>query len=1249
MVTSSPPHAAAPPTATTLGGAPSPRGGAAITALAVTGGGGLLLTGAADGDVTLWEARRVGWDPVRRVRDAHVTAVTAAVFVAGAASAGAALTLDGRGRLVHHPPPGVLSLAGALVGALGRAARAVAIADASSSRVGRVCALAPLPPPPRGEGGSTVATRGIPLGGAPSLACDGAVALAGEAGVLVARVVAGGVAAAATGAGGGGDARLVPLHILPPPSDAPPRTPPALAWTYDVDSGRERVPGALLATAWGRRVSVAAVPLARPATTATATPASMPPPTQLATWSEAEDVAALAWMGTGVAGARRALAVVSARSLALRDPSRPPPAGQGTPPPAVDTLDLGGALASSADATPGTTPPIAAAGGRAALLIRGAASARLTLVTSLPPDARQSALAAAGRWTAALDAALDAVAAARAAGAPDGAAAAAAADTVAALAAAALGATPPPPVNARDIADFALTALAALGDGDAAWPRLAPAFEAVGGVAPLARAAAAAAATGSLPALPPDAVAAIVDACADQGGAEGAAALDAALVALDAAALDFDAATRAAARAGATAALASVFVRALGDVATPAAVLLATAVSARRAGGVPRADAAAARLLSLLRCAFRGTAFPAGAGDLPPHLADRARAGGLGFLLHATPASVAAALAAIGADASGGGDTAATPPPPHALDALLPGPSPALCALASFQPVATVRVLAAGLAGWDALQGELCDVAAAPRPPGAATRTAAQAAADAVAALLDGRALTGDGAAAGLGLLADLVAAGRAAAPPATLHAALEHAALGPWPGGAPPPPASAREALFIRVLRAASAGPGSGLDVAAARSLARAAGFARAEAAAHDAAGDAGAALDCLLASDPATAFEYADGALARAAPSSHEWARLRSALLARAPALAAADGDAAARLVATHFPDDHAAVLAALADAPDLTFGYLRGAYAAAAALVPPSGVGGATPSSGPAALLADPGAGDAYVQLLCARDPRGVLPFLASRAAYSPHAALTAARAAGVADAQAFLLERLGDAPGAAALLAARVADTGRSLLAAAGAGPPPPAPLAALRAALGDAVGLCRRAAPDVPPSVGAGLWMATLDAVADVVRAARASHPATRSAVASLLDGTAAAAAGALPARAVGDHLLARWRAEPLSDAGRTLTGVLAAARREGGLLARAADVAAADARRATAALAAARGRALAPVTVVGAGAVGAPPPRRQHDDGVGLTLAPERQLELVLAAAARWGGDPLPVGVAPESPLHRGGVDVTAL
>lgn len=94
-----------------------PRAGddAAVTALAFGPMGNLLAAGHANGDVAFWELKRAGWECVRALREAHVTAVSAAAFVAGGGAAVA--TADTRGRVVLHNVSAYLSLTALLAGA----------------------------------------------------------------------------------------------------------------------------------------------------------------------------------------------------------------------------------------------------------------------------------------------------------------------------------------------------------------------------------------------------------------------------------------------------------------------------------------------------------------------------------------------------------------------------------------------------------------------------------------------------------------------------------------------------------------------------------------------------------------------------------------------------------------------------------------------------------------------------------------------------------------------------------------------------------------------------------------------------------------------------------------------------------------------------------------------------------------------------------------------------------------------------
>ena len=128
----------------------------------------------------------------------------------------------------------------------------------------------------------------------------------------------------------------------------------------------------------------------------------------------------------------------------------------------------------------------------------------------------------------------------------------------------------------------------------------------------------------------------------------------------------------------------------------------------------------------------------------------------------------------------------------------------------------------------------------------------------------------------------------------------------------------------------------------------------------------------------------------------------------------------------------------------------------------------------------------------------------------------------------------------------------------------------------------------------------------------------------------------------------------QYEGDRLADFRGTLSGVLGALGRESGVLDAAAALADADARRALAALRAARARCLTPVALVGGRAVGSGPPPHPHapparpSHHVGLALAPAGEADLVVAttAAAAAASDAAGGG---DSPAHRSGVDLAFL
>ena len=1286
---------------------------------------------------------------------AGAAAAAAAAVAAGAASAVAAasgsgggapplpttapalsaLSADARGRVAFHPVPAYQSPLGAAAGSL--AGKLVGLAGA----VGRAAGVG-------GGGGGGGSRPGLLLDGTAhgpvSLMAGlpggptGMLLLVTDSSALVARVAwAGGVG------GVGGAARLSLLHSIPRPGglsvSALLPAAPAAAW-------RLAAPNlAALALSWGAKgveVYDVELPTAAPAAAVPRSPGrsspakagetalpALPPPAPTAAWAEPTPVAALAWMdgpalavltGGGGGAAPAALRLYGGTSTSTEK----------------DALDLGAPLLSSAPLPRGgpgpplpRPPPWSASPDRFVVcLARGGGGS----ANALPPPSvalllgwgdRLSALGAAGRWRAALGAALAGVSALRATaplplwrgegrGLTLAAATQAAADLVCVYARAGLTLPPTPPTTSTAHADLparvaavsvsALIAADPATAGEVAWRTLGPLFEGVpGGADALVGALADAVLGGQVVALPPDAVqmlAARAASVAGGGQGDGAAHpptslsdLERVVLRLDIGSLDFHSVARLLAGNGGTAGLASLFLRGPGDPAPPGACLLLAAADPGL-GPPARKAAATLRFLTFLRCCVRGEVFPPGSGPplADPAARDRARAAALGLLLHSTAASVA----------SGVGELGVTMPPGWG-EGCLPGPHAALRLAAGVDPAAAWAVAAEALDGWDALEEELCGAARVPQPAaavaseeGASIRTAAQSTVDAATALLAARALPPEGAARALALVARLVADGRAGAGAAALHAALEHAALGRWPGGgsggggepaaasSDAPSLARREALFIRLLRAGVAtgdgGPASGLDLPAARALARSAGFVRAEAEAHAAAGDVGAALDCLLragAADPSAAFAYAERVLSGggggAGPGDPARAALRDALLARAAALAGADGGAAAALILRHFPDDAHAVCSALAGTPDLQFAYLRGAVNAAEVLGVVGAVGAdadaadadattAAAATHPSTLLADPAVGDLYIRLLARYDPAGLPRFLSSPvAAYRAEEALRVVQAAAPPgsvppSAEAFLRERLGDVVGAAAIVSACLSEAVRGVLGAQTGAEVEALAASAAQPALAAAVGLATRARDDLPRAAASALWLQVLDAVADplVTKPPPGASilPSARAAVAGLVDSVAAAAAGpggGLARRSVGEHLLARHGRAPAADVGGALAGLLGALAREASLLEAAASLATADAQRAFRAVVAARGRALRPVTVDedDAAAFWRPTPARPPP--ACLALAPAG--EAALQAAARRRGSMHEDGVGPGSPLHRGGVDVTFL
>jgi hypothetical protein len=237
---------------------------------------------------------------------------------------------------------------------------------------------------------------------------------------------------------------------------------------------------------------------------------------------------------------------------------------------------------------------------------------------------------------------------------------------------------------------------------------------------------------------------------------------------------------------------------------------------------------------------------------------------------------------------------------------------------------------------------------------------------------------------------------------------------------------------------------------------VAQRSGLLRAAAALHHLRGDYASALSCYLARPGAAGlFAYAERALADGGDGSRGGgvglsaaarARFGEALQRHVAALIELDSEATASLLVRRLPEQQLAVLRALEARPELQFAFLRAAFAAqerarlAALRSGAAALGAASPVHAAALARLDDGAGgpaarrqqqssssqkqqqqldrpevvDLYIRLLCRFAPPEVLPFLqgGGTQSYDVRAAITHCAAAGVADAEAYLHERLGD---------------------------------------------------------------------------------------------------------------------------------------------------------------------------------------------------------------------------------------------
>ncbi|KAK3247175.1 hypothetical protein CYMTET_43317 [Cymbomonas tetramitiformis] len=238
-----------------------------------------------------------------------------------------------------------------------------------------------------------------------------------------------------------------------------------------------------------------------------------------------------------------------------------------------------------------------------------------------------------------------------------------------------------------------------------------------------------------------------------------------------------------------------------------------------------------------------------------------------------------------------------------------------------------------------------------------------------------------------------------------------------------------------------------------------------------------------------------------------------LKEAVMAALPALTEADADATAALVVTRFADDNQRVLASLGAHPALQFQYLKGIMAAAAeARGECEGSGGSprtsqgTGSAGLAELLQRGGMevtedmSELYIGLLAQFEPRSVRAFLEGGEAYHLERCLELCQRYHVADASAFLLERIGNVAEALALTLAELDTSIASLTSALGLRrqhrqsrghrskrpstvemlEASEAEVASAEASLEAAVSLCQRNTSRMEEEEGEALWLRLLD-------------------------------------------------------------------------------------------------------------------------------------------------------------------------
>ncbi|KAL3136710.1 hypothetical protein ABBQ38_005943 [Trebouxia sp. C0009 RCD-2024] len=514
-----------------------------------------------------------------------------------------------------------------------------------------------------------------------------------------------------------------------------------------------------------------------------------------------------------------------------------------------------------------------------------------------------------------------------------------------------------------------------------------------------------------LPSFPPEVMQALVEHFSQKGQPD---AVEKAVLHMDIASLDLNQVIRLCWRYGLLTALTYILNRGLNDYMGPAAALLMPLLLGSDGSG----SKAGHRLLVYLRCCLTGLSFPPGSGGLPEALVPLVKAQLFAFLIYTTPALLQQQLQGAG-QAPGQAQEAPEEDQVSDLEQKLPGPCPVLRRLITFDPGAVLGVLQQSLAGWDALETDLLEAANLTRRAAQLTervRSATQVVVDAILELLDlgvfrqSETQTADSTADALLFITGLLVEGRATADAAATLKVLRHLAQAPESEGA-----------FVAVLQAAQL---QGGDMQEAVQVAQAAGFQQAVARAHYLAGNFLQALHCAIhaTSTPGAAFKYIRDVLDEAHMSQDRSAAFRAAVLGSIAELVRNEPLEAAALVVERFPGEHAQVVASLAAQPELQYKYLQASTQVSQTLkavestVRGSGEGlDSRPGVSAGVhdeLLAEPAMCEQFVGLLCQFEPSAVLPFLQSHDSYRVEACLPHCQRFGVNDAQAYLLERLGD---------------------------------------------------------------------------------------------------------------------------------------------------------------------------------------------------------------------------------------------